>query len=82
VLRQLGSDNAAALQGAHLVVLQRLSEAEAAIATGTLGRAAETGARLTGLPDDMLALLHGDTDRYVWIAPTGIERQYHGAPRR
>jgi hypothetical protein len=82
VLRQLGADNARALQECNLVMLQRLSATEAGVAVPTLGLPEQSDHLLQTMTEDMLALLGSDADRYVWLTTTAIERQYHGPPRR
>lgn len=82
VLRQLVPDNQHVLQNSDLVVMQRLTPAEAAVAVPALHLPERSGELLTVMGDDMLALLGGGADRYVWLTPSAAERQYHGAPRR
>ncbi|GAA5185195.1 hypothetical protein GCM10023322_28370 [Rugosimonospora acidiphila] len=82
VLRQLGADNARALQDCHLLIMQRLAAPEASVAVPALGLPEQSARLLQGLGEDMLALLDGEADRYVWLSPTAIERQYNGAPHR
>ncbi len=82
VLRQLSADNVRTLHDSSLVVMQRLTEPEAGLAVPALGLPDRSGQLLQVMGEDMLALLGGGADRYVWITPTDIERQYHGAPRR
>ncbi|HEY2673153.1 MAG TPA: hypothetical protein VGJ07_22685 [Rugosimonospora sp.] len=82
VVRQLGADNVRALQDCHLVIMQRLAAPEASMAVTALGLRDQSTQLLQMMGEDMLALLDDGTDRYVWLTPTGVERQYNGAPRR
>jgi hypothetical protein len=81
VVRQLGADNVRALQDCDLVIMQRLAAPEASVAVQAMGLTDQNTQLLQMMGEDMLALLDGDT-RYVWLTPTGVERQYNGAPRR
>jgi hypothetical protein len=81
-VHRLGPENASTLTDCNLVIMQRLTAAEAGIAVPTLGLPAQSGDLLQAMTDDMLALLGGGADRYAWLTPTGTELQYHGAPRR
>jgi len=82
VLRQLGADNAHALQGANLVMLQRLTAPEAAVAGSALNLPANGAELLQEMTPEMLALMGSGANRYVWLAPTSVEQQYHGPPQR
>lgn len=81
-VHRLGPENAATLTDCNLLIMQRLTAAEAGIAVPTLGLPAQSGQLLQAMTDDMLALLGGGADRYAWLTPTATELQYHGAPRR
>lgn len=81
VVRQLGTDNVRALQDCDLVIMQRLAAPEASVAVQAMGLTGQSTQLLQLMGEDMFALLDGDT-RYVWLSPTGVERQYNGAPRR
>jgi hypothetical protein len=75
VLRQLRPSGVAALQGGDLVMLKRLTEPEAALSAGPLRLSAQSVQLLQVLENDMVALLGGGADRYVWLTLTGVERQ-------
>jgi ESX secretion system protein EccE len=68
----------AGLPPADLVLLQRLAGPEVPVAAA-LGLPA---AHLAALHPDMLAVLDGRSDRYLWLRPTEIELRQFGAPRR
>jgi hypothetical protein len=59
-----------------LVVLKRLSAAEAMLSAGPLRLSAQSVQLLQRLEDEMVALLGGGADRYVWLRLTEIERQF------
>jgi hypothetical protein len=82
VLRQLTAHGVSALQDCHLVMLQRLAGAESALAASALRLTDQSGQLLQMMEEDMLALLGGGADRYVWVNPTAIEHQFAGAARR
>ncbi len=82
VLRQLDNAGVPPVQECHLAMLQRLGGTEAALAGAAL-RLSEHSVRLSQvMEDDMLALLGGGADRYVWVAPTEVEHRHLGPPRR
>ncbi|WP_433215111.1 hypothetical protein ACQP00_05260 [Dactylosporangium sp. CS-047395] len=86
VVHELTQERANTLLGADLVMLQRLTAAEAAVARAAAGTAlklsARDASRLQEMTPEMLALLGGGANRYVWLAPTSIEQQFHGPPQR
>ena len=82
VLPVLSAGTAATLTEAELVALQRLSAEEAAVAAQALQLTEGTAGLLQMLEPDMLALLGGGADRYVWINPTPTETAHLGMPRR
>ena len=82
VLRQLTAYGLPVLQAANLVMMQRLTPAESTPAASLLRLTGQTLSLLQLLQPDMLALLGGGADRYLWLAPTGVERQHLGAPSR
>jgi hypothetical protein len=82
VLRQLDHTGVPPVQECHLVMLQRLGDAEAALAGSALRLSEQSVRLLQVMEDDMLAMLGGGADRYVWVAQTDVERRYTGAPRR
>ncbi|MGW0431197.1 type VII secretion protein EccE [Micromonospora sp. NPDC003197] len=81
VLRRLTSFNARRLGEAQLVVLHRLTDDEATVAAEVLGMTGDTPRALTRLPDDMVALVGGGVNSYVWLEPTDWERSF-GVPGR
>lgn len=82
VLRRLDQAGVAAVRDSDLVLLQRLTGPEAALAGATLRLPARSTQFLQVMANDMLALVSGGTDRYVWLTQTDVERQHAGAPRR
>jgi hypothetical protein len=82
VLRRLDQAGVAAVRDSDLVLLQRLTGPEAALAGATLRLPARSTQFLQVMANDMLALVSGGTDRYVWLTQTEVERQHAGAPRR
>jgi hypothetical protein len=82
VLRRLEPPGVPAVQECNLALLQRVDGAEAALAGSALRLSPQSVRLLQVLEDDMLALLGGGADRYVWVNQTEIERQYTGPPRR
>ncbi|WP_345631607.1 hypothetical protein [Rugosimonospora acidiphila] len=82
VLRQLDERGVPALQEGQLVMMQRLAFGEATLAATALRLTGESTQLLQQMEDEMLALIGGGADRYVWISPTGVERQQGGPARR
>lgn len=82
VLRRLDEPGVPSMQECHLVILQRLSLVEAALAASALRLSGQSTQLLQRMGDDMVALLGGGADRYVWLTQTGTEQQQIGAPRR
>jgi hypothetical protein len=82
VLRQLTAYGFPAVQESNLVAVQRLAAEEAVAAGSVLRLGRDTTALLQVLRDDMLALLGGGADRYVWLAPTTVEQHQFGPPHR
>ncbi|MBO0871537.1 MAG: hypothetical protein J2P15_23545, partial [Micromonosporaceae bacterium] len=82
VLRELTADGTSAVQEGNLVMLQRLYPVEAQVAASVLRLTPQTASLLQMLEPDMVALLGGGADRYVWLSPTRVERTHAGAPRR
>ncbi|MGA8114195.1 MAG: hypothetical protein WCA46_11080, partial [Actinocatenispora sp.] len=82
VLRQFTSYGFASVQASNMVLLQRLATSEAHVAASVLRLDPESEALLQVLRDDMLAVLGGQADRYLWLNPTEIESQQFGAPQR
>jgi ESX secretion system protein EccE len=82
VLRQLTAYGFPAVQESNLVVMQRLA-AEEAMAAGSMLRLTPQATKLLQvLRDDMLALVGGGADRYVWVSPTHVEQGQFGKPHR
>ncbi|MGH3682515.1 MAG: hypothetical protein ACRDT2_19970, partial [Natronosporangium sp.] len=79
ILRRLDPAGVPAVQGCHLVMLQRLTEPEAATAARALRLPGQQVELIQAMTDDMLALLGGGVDRYVWLARTELEEQYASA---
>lgn len=82
VLRQLTAYGFPAIQESNLVALQRLGRDEAIAATSVLRLSGRTASWLQQMLDDMLAVLIGGTDRYLWVEPTDIERERFGPVTR
>jgi hypothetical protein len=82
VVAQLAPEHAHALQDVDLVMLQQLSPPEAAVAAAALNLPESGAGPLQEMTPDMLALMGGGANRYVWLAPTSVERQFHGPPAR
>jgi len=82
VLRQLDQAGAPAVQDCDVVLLQRLGGTEAGLLSDALRLPPQSTQFLQVMPDDMVALVSGGAERYLWFAQTDVERQYGGAPRR
>lgn len=82
ILRQLDRSGAPSAQDSQVVLLQRLTPEEAALAGDALQLPGQSVQFLQSMPDDMIALVDSGTDRYVWLTLTDLERQLGGAPRR
>jgi hypothetical protein len=82
VLRQLDRPGVPALQDAQLTLLQRLGGDEAALASSALRLRSHSSQFLQFMADDMMALIDEGTDRYLFLAQTGVEQQQVGMPRR
>jgi hypothetical protein len=82
LLRRLEPAGLPELQSGHLVMLKRLSHAEATLSAGPLRLSDQSVRLLQIMEDDMVALLGGGADRYLWLSLTSIERQFAGAGRR
>jgi hypothetical protein len=82
VLPQLTAYGFAALGESDVLVFQRLTPEEA-VAVGSVLRLPEDLLHeLQTMPDDVVALRGGGTDRYVWLDPSPVERDALGAPQR
>jgi hypothetical protein len=82
VLRRLDERGVPALQRCDLLILQRLQQTEAAVAETALRLTGQSAHLLQMMEDEMLALIGGGANRYLWVHPTAIERQYMGNPWR
>ena len=82
ILRQLDRPGVAALQEAELAVLQRLGGDEATLAAAALKLPPRSGQLLQAMNDDMMALIGGGEEHYLFLHQTGVEQQYVGLPRR
>jgi hypothetical protein len=82
VLARLTSTVSRPVAESDLVLLQRLSEPEAALAAAVMGLGGETASLLQAMRDDMVAVAGGRADRYVWFTPTSVEQRLFGAPQR
>jgi hypothetical protein len=82
LLRQLSPDGLAVVQGSHLVMLKRLSTGEATLSAAPLRLSEHSVQLLQMMEDDMIALLGGGADRYVWLTLTKVEQQFAGRSRR
>ncbi|HKT02555.1 MAG TPA: hypothetical protein VJT31_23750, partial [Rugosimonospora sp.] len=82
VLRRLEEAGVPTVQECQMVMLQRLSLVESALVSATMRLPAQSGQLLQRMEDDMVALLGGGADRYVWLSQTGTERQFLGPARR
>jgi hypothetical protein len=67
---------------ATMVIAQQLTAAEAGAVASMLGLSEETVSLLQVMHDDMLALVGGGADRYVWVSTTSVEQHFFGSPRR
>jgi hypothetical protein len=73
VLRQLEDGGVPAVQDSHLVLMQRLALHEAALMAAALRLTSQSAQLLQVMEDEMLAVMGGGADRYVWTSPTGAE---------
>jgi hypothetical protein len=82
VLRQLTAYGFPAIQESNLVALQRLGREEAIAAASVLRLSGRTASWLQLMLDDMLAVLVGGSDEYLWVEPTDVERERFGPVTR
>ena len=82
MLRRLEPSGVAAVQDSDLVMLQRLGGGEANLAGSALRLPAPSVQFVQSMAVDMLALVGGGADRYVWLKPTDVELALAGPPRR
>jgi hypothetical protein len=78
VLRRLAEPGVPALQRSDLLILQRLHPTEAAIAEAALRLTGQSAQLLQMMENEMLALIGGGANRYLWLHPTAVERQFFG----
>jgi hypothetical protein len=74
LLPSLTPDRAGTLAGASLVLLQRLTAEEAAIAASALRLSDRSTALLQRLEPDMLGSIGGGGNRYIWLSLDQIEQ--------
>ena len=82
LLRQLTPRGVNSLKDADVVLLQRLTAAEAEIATTVLRLEQRNAMRVQALFDDMIAVVGGEIDRHASLTPTPIEQGLLGPPGR
>ncbi|MFS8478658.1 MAG: hypothetical protein FWJ93_06780 [Micromonosporaceae bacterium] len=82
ILRQLEQAGAPAVQDCDLVIMQRLSAAEAAIVGQALRLPAASTQYLQVMADDMVALMGDGADRYIWLTLSDVERHFASSLRR
>ncbi|NIH84501.1 hypothetical protein [Amycolatopsis granulosa] len=80
--RRLTPERVGAVPGSDLVLMQRLTPNEAALLAPALQLTQRTSQQLQVLRDDMLAVLAGETNHYVWVDPAPAERERLGRPGR
>jgi hypothetical protein len=71
---------ATALADVDVVILQRLPAVESLAVSATLRLADETAHLIAQLDDDMIAVVGGAADWYVWLSPTDTEVSLFGQP--
>jgi hypothetical protein len=82
VVRQLDHNGMSVLSTADLTMMQRLAPDEAQLAAYALRMSAQSTQLVQMLEPEMLALMGGGANRYVWLRLTAVERQLLGAPQR
>lgn len=82
VLRRLAASGTPAFQQCDLLVTQRLDAAEAETVQGVLRLVDRDAALLQQMENEMVALIGGGADRYLWLRQTSVERQVLGPPSR
>jgi hypothetical protein len=82
VLRRLTAYGFPAIQESNLVALQRLDREEALAAASVLRLSDRTSSWLQLMVDEMLAILVGGSDEYLWVEPTDVERERFGPVTR
>jgi hypothetical protein len=82
VLSSLTSNTAGALADAEIVMLQRLTAAEADACVSALRLPGDAVAKLQQLHDDMVVTVVAGEPRYLWWATTSIENDAFGPAHR
>jgi len=83
LLSKLTAYGTQSAQEAAFAIVQRLSEAESQIAGSAWLMDPHRQYLTQVLNDDMVAIIDGPSDRYVWITPTATEQRYlSGLPIR
>jgi hypothetical protein len=82
VLRRLDPPGVPDVQRCDLLILQRLNATEASLAETALRLTSRSAQLLQMMEDEMLALIGGNANRYLWLHPTAVERQFMGAAWR
>lgn len=80
--RRLTPERVGAVPGSDLVLMQRLTPNEATLLAPALRLTERTTQQLQMLRDDMLAVVAGETNHYVWVDPAPAERARLGRPGR
>ncbi|GAA3304275.1 hypothetical protein Dvina_30875 [Dactylosporangium vinaceum] len=78
VLPWLTPAGAVVAGSATLLMTQRLAPEE----VGLLRMDDRTAGLIQAMHDDMVALVGGGANRYVWLTPTSVETHFFGAPHR
>ena len=83
VVRRLTPNHAAAIGGADMVLMQRLTPNETSVVVPALKLAPGPAQQLSMLGKDMLAVLTGRNAQYVWVGGDDpVERERIGQPGR
>ncbi|GIG88455.1 hypothetical protein [Plantactinospora endophytica] len=78
VLPRLTTAGVPVLAAADVVLVQRLTQPEAALVGSTLALPRARWMALTSMNNEMVAAFGGGSARYFWLAPTHVERQLFG----
>jgi hypothetical protein len=82
ILPRLTRNGLAVTGEATMVIAQRLTAQEASGLAELLRLSAQTTSLLQVMHDDMIALVGGGADRYVWVNATSVEQRFFGPPHR
>lgn len=82
LVRSLSPGGLAAVANADVVLLQRLVSSEAGLVAPALRVTPKTAHELTTLRDDMMAMLAGDSNRYLQVGLDRVELERLGRPGR